>query len=211
MLSFSVDKRLPMMISTVTNEVLTILRSEQFYEALISFRETFPQSNLDGPTLYAEIDKVLCQKRTVKIIPYVYPFYKFPMNSKVVAHVPNGSTSIYLTKAMLTKRNDAQYCTTIAHEFVHVVDNLSPYYFGHGDNDPRGDERSASHVVAGIVTGIYIRRSNKKYLWQTKSLSSLTWWYEQELGAAFINPSAVRPPYLRGYDESETNQFNDSY
>ena len=199
MLMFIVDKSLPIKISSVALEVRQILGLSVFHKELCKYKENFPQSNIDGPTLSQEIKRILEEGENVKINGYSYPFYKFYFNNTVVAHVPRNSTNINLTRKLLSSRSDIQYANTIAHEFVHVVDNLSPYYFGHGDNNPEGDELTAPHVVGDLVERLYIQRSNHKAIYMMKGdFQSFLNWFEWELGNNYNDQygTPYRPIYV---------------
>lgn len=163
--SYQIQRGIPQKISTVCLEVQDILLSEDFHERL-SRHGKFDQSNLDGPTLSTEIKRVLGGVlKGVEVSSYSYPWYKRFYRSRVVANVGSAAPSrINLNTYFFGVNDDLDYANTIGHETVHVVDNHSPYYFGHGDNDPSGDELTASHVVGAVVAEIYRQRRDKRLL-----------------------------------------------
>lgn len=156
----TVAPRLPLKISTVCLELNEIIMGLEFHNLLREHKELFAQSNIDGPALSAEIMRVTWEHR-VQVRSYTYPWYQSWRNRKVTAHVKE-PTHINLTNYFLGVNDDLEYAETIGHELVHIVDLLSPYWFGHGDNDPSGDELTAPHIVGHLVAKLYKQRRDRK-------------------------------------------------
>lgn len=157
---FITDPKLPLKISTVALELNEILRGSTFHDALEQYGR-FDQSNITGVELSAEFRRILSTKQII-LRPYTFPWYQGWRNKKVVAHVKNDSRYINLTNYFLGVNDDLQWARTIGHETTHIVDLLSPYHFGHGDNDPSGDDATASHIVGDLCAKIYReRRANR--------------------------------------------------
>ena len=163
---YSVAPKMPQMISTVCLALNEILLGEELHDLLNAHKHAFPQSNIDGPTLSLEIMKLLPGRR-VLVRPYAYPWYKYQYNYKVIAHV-NDAKSIQLTKYFLGVNDDVDYACTLSHETVHVIDNLTPYWFGHGSNDPTGDELTAPHVIGDICARIYKKRRDASLIFAAR-------------------------------------------
>ena len=173
---FTVAPGMPQKISTVCLDLNTILLSNELHEELEAFKNPFDQSNIDGPTLSSEIKRIL-PGRSIKVQSYVYPWYKTWFNKSVVAHVKD-SSSIYLTKYFLGVNDDVDYANTIGHETIHVIDNLSPYWFGHGDNNPSGDGLTAPHILGDICARLYKKRRDQRLILCAKDSNKA---YEQFL------------------------------
>ncbi len=159
---FNVDPRLPQMISTICLEINCIVQSDEFYKILENHKEKFDQSNLDGPVLAGEIQRVIQRNLICQVLPYTYPWYKPFARAHVTAFVQAPRIRVINLNSMLVKkRSDIAWAGTIGHEFVHVIDNHSPYFFGHGDNDPSGDEATASAFIGRVISGLYQERRYK--------------------------------------------------
>lgn len=155
-MNFSINKKLPIKVSTAALFVQEFFYSKEFEDFLNEIKEIFPQSNIDGPTLLQEIERVLKEQKSISIMPYTYPWYQYWRNNSVNAHVRSGSTTIYLTSNYVSRANMPMLVKTIAHEVIHSIDNCSPYFFGHGDNDPTGDELTASHVIGDFAQRVFL-------------------------------------------------------
>ena len=159
---FTVDPRLPQMISTICLEINSIVQSEEFYQILNNHKEKFPQSNIDGPLLASEFQRVIQRNLICQVLPYTYPWYKTFARKYVTAFVQAPRIRVInLNSMLIKKRSDIAWSGTIGHEFVHVIDNHSPYFFGHGDNDSSGDEGTATEFVGRIISGLYNERRYK--------------------------------------------------
>lgn len=159
---------IPLKISTVCLEVQEILLSEELHSELRKMGK-IDQSNLDGPTLSKEILRVLGGVILgVEVVPYSYSWFNW-LRKRVVARVRSAAPkSVELNTYFFGVNDDLDYANTIGHETVHVVDNHSPYYFGHGDNDPSGDELTASHLVGDLVSKLYRQRRDRRVLFAAR-------------------------------------------
>lgn len=160
---YQTSRKLPRMISEVALELEVILSSKELHDILRSFKEPFPQSNIDGPTLSREILRVLDPKIEcgIELVPYSFPWYQAWRNKKVIAFT-NDAYIIHLTRYFLGVNSDLEYARTLGHETVHIVDSRSPYYFGHGDNSSSGDGETAPHIVGDICVQIYKKRKDAR-------------------------------------------------
>jgi hypothetical protein len=155
---YQVLRGLPQKISTVALEVQDILVSEDFHRELCKVGK-IDQSNLDGPTLSAEIKRVLQgPARSVTIEPWTLAWYVWYRRKTVSRVVDTRPRVIQINTYFLGLNDDLDYARTIGHETTHVVDNHSPYWFGHGDNNPGGDELTAPHIVGDLVARFYMQR-----------------------------------------------------
>ena len=83
-------------------------------------------------------------------------FYKprWPWSAALAYVQGNNPKTIYINERKLN-RSEASIAATIAHEYIHVLDNYTPESFGHGDNYASGKDNSAPYYFGQVVEEVY--------------------------------------------------------
>ncbi len=141
-----------------------LLRDIRFYERIA----TLPQFDMaDVPP--AELARLM-YKTDIKVEVELY--YAISPVQNIDLYADDAHPNILQLNIWTLNRPVASICNTLLHGCVHAVNAVhNQYYFGHGDNDPAGKERTAPYLIgalgeeliAGATYDLHLEHDNNRH------------------------------------------------
>lgn len=134
---------------TLANELMESQRLADAVNEIEKFDMTEPPEHVSGFKVW-KLAKQTHDKHSVYVKIY-YPWWRF---SKAYGYfTPKRPFDINLNGYKLN-RSPQSFVGTLVHELIHMADNLSPLYFGHGDNSPIGKENTAPYSIGSLAANL---------------------------------------------------------
>lgn len=130
----------------LANDLLN--ESENFKNKIVGI-QTFDMTDPDAVSGRMIWDDMIdLHKKHMVSVKVYYPWYRF---SKAYGYFTTARPFDINLNGYKLKRSPQSFVATLIHELVHMADNLSPNYYGHGDNSPIGKESTAPYQIGRIA------------------------------------------------------------
>lgn len=123
--------------------------NNNFYSK-ISKGQQFDMSDISNKEL-ANLLKISFHRYDIEVKLWK-PWWYF---SRAIAMFDKRKPNTIFLNARKLQRSDESILGSIAHEFVHLVDNKAIGSFGHGNNYRRGKENTAPYKIGTIASEFY--------------------------------------------------------
>lgn len=123
-------------------------KSEVFKNKIVaieSFDMTEPD-RIDGQLVWDLMQETF-ENHNVMVKIY-YPWYRF---SKALGYFTTSRPFDINLNGYRINRSPQSLVATLIHELVHMADNTSSVYFGHGDNSKVGKELTAPYLIGSLA------------------------------------------------------------
>jgi len=130
-----------------------IMQDNEFYQLIREIPSFDLAKDLDGKVTGHEMAELIEEKPIACNIVLYRPRWPW---SKVLGYYKGGK-NVYLNSRRL-HRSDSSILNTIIHEYIHLLDNYTDSYLGHGGNTNEGKGRTAPYKIGDLAEELYLKR-----------------------------------------------------
>lgn len=126
-----------------------LLNESKTFKTKITEIESFDMTDPDEVSGQMVWDELIDVHKKYKVqIKIYYPLWRF---SKAYGYFTTSRPFDINLNGYKLNRSPQSFVATLVHELVHMSDNLSPHYYGHGDNSPVDKEMTAPYLIGRLA------------------------------------------------------------
>jgi len=134
-------------VSLAVMQMNTVIVNHSFREYVKRVKSFDLARDYDGSGVTGEELVEIIKTTPIKCSVVLYrPFWRW---SRALAYYKGGK-NIYINSRKLN-RSLASIAGTIAHEYIHLLDNFRPEYLGHAGNSPKGKANTAPYLFGRMA------------------------------------------------------------